>query len=1151
MSFSQVHPLPKSITDAINEESSSLDRTYFDSLSEDYSKAKFAATEAKKEGVDLDSSPQSQEVCDMADRLELITGIKGFAESLRKMDSSLSATQLALKSAEDIALGRFGFLNKEQIMNLALQASLSVVTSSVSMIPYSDITSVVIKKNGDGTSYPAVLFGQIGSTLTPIEGAFLLLIADRIRVMIGLEKYHVNSVGDDEVSRFIEEIGIYQREHDAATFRITEEDLRLVLQNIPVEIDGRGTEDSEVVVHRNLQRIKDNRVRGGALQILIEGIVGKHSRVLELAQALQVPEWDWLAKIKSNPMSKEPKGEVAYILNAKPGKPVLSLPDAPGSFRLRYGRAENTGSGSFGFHPAVFELLDSPLSTGTRIKISIANRIGTAGVVDSLRPPMVRLQDGEVRNINNLLEAEQCKNHLDKIIDLGDVLASPSEFLHSNQPLEASGYVEEWWISDVRKAMEDRHLNLQQLSTSTSLDLDRLTLLLENSLTVKPTLSEALKFSDILEVPLHPSYSFFWDLLTIKDIFFLREAIVDFQENPPEPAALSITNSVDAKRCLELAHIPHKVQGPLLKLYGEDAKATYLTLTPDKPIPLGTSYSDTLNLLRFLSGVEIRRKSSQYIGVAMRKVEISNERKMRPPVHVLFPVGTKGIQSRDVLQSHHIPSVTELNIRSCRSCGASSPYGSCPFCEAKTLQLYYCPSCKRERMNEQCPDCKADTLPYTNVVPHTQDLLRAASDTVGLQPYPPLKGVSQLGNRSRTPERLEKGILRQRHNLTCFKDGTVRYDVVNAPLTHFKPLQFHLDLKTMQELGYVTDKFGKPLESEDQIVELKPQDIILPQDSGDHLKRLSNYLDDVLTRFFKVKAFYDAQSQRDLVGALAVGISPEASLGIVGRIIGFTDARVCYAHPFWHAAKYRDCGGDVDSITLLMDVLLNFSPSLCPDHVTGLLDTPVMIEPVVLPSFSHRKPSFFDRLDSYPLEFFLRTSERPSVHSLEGILQATSEANRVGRNYLYTHWSTSTVTSQPRSSYSIPGPMPDKVSRQIATATKIQTVDVDGLISSLLNNYLVKEIIITLDAYSTQEFRCRGCGEVYRRPPLKGTCLTCGKELIPSVSLSTVEKYVLLANELINTHHIAQPTKDKVTLALENLRLLSEYKKQTSIVDFT
>jgi len=1074
---------------------------YFTGLFESYGKAYQTASNAKKRGIDLAKEPESQEVCDLADRLEAMTGIEGIAKRLRTYDPSLTPYDVALKLAEDIALGQFGFLNKDQILNLAIRAGLYVVMSSVRYVPAEDITKVVIKKNGDGTSYPSLLFGQIIGVISPLQASFLLLLVDKVRLMIGLEKYHVNSTNDDEIARFLEELGIYERELGPIEPQVSENDIRLVLQNIPVEIDGRGTENLEVTVNRNLQRISGNRIRGGALHVLIQGVIGKSSKVLQMAKALQIVEWDWLSSINIKERPQEPENLASYILNAKPGRPVLSLPDVPGAFRLRYGRAENSGFGSFGFHPALLELLDSPLSTGTQVKISLASFLGSVATVDTLCPPTIRLHNGDVCIVTTAVEAKSLRDHLDTVIHLGDVLISPSELLRSGRAMEPSAYIEEWWASDVQEAINQRHLSLQQLSALTSIDLELLSAETNNPLSSKPSLSEAVQLCNTLGIPLHPRFTYFWDLLTIKDVFSLRDAIVDYKEDSSDFATLTIVNSVDIKRILETAGIPHKVSGSLLKIQGDDAKATYLTLAPTKSIPLGMSYSDTIAFLKSLSGLNIRKKSSTNVGVAMRKVEVANERKMRPPVHSLFPTGLKGNPSRDMLQSQHASTSVELSMRACPSCGAHSPYSTCPFCDSKTTQLYYCPSCNKEQPTEQCPDCKCNTLPYATVVPHTLDLLRAASETVGLQAYPPLKGVAKLTNRSRSPERLEKGILRQRHNLTCFKDGTTRYDTVNAPLTHFKPSQFHMDIKTLQDLGYLTDQFGKPLEFDDQIIELKPQDVILPLDSADHFKRLSSFLDDLLARFFKSEIFYDIQKQRDLIGTLVVGISPRASVGVIGRVIGFTDGRVCFAHPFWHAAKHRDCSGDIDSLTLLLDVFLNYSPSLCPDYPTGLLDTPFLIEPIVLSSDA-KKLSAFDTMTSYPQDFYTGTIDRPSAKALEETLLIKQANTNSERNLSYTHWSSLVVSSQPRSSYSNPGSMPDKVSKQIAVASKIRTVDVDGLISSLLNNYLVKEIIANLDAYSIQKFRCKGCGETYRRPPLKGTCLTCGRELVPSLTLS-------------------------------------------------
>ena len=55
-----------------------------------------------------------------------------------------------------------------------------------------------------------------------------------------------------------------------------------------------------------------------------------------------------------------------------------------------------------------------------------------------------------------------------------------------------------------------------------------------------------------------------------------------------------------------------------------------------------------------------------------------------------------------------------------------------------------------------------------------------------------------------------------------------------------------------------------------------------------------------------------------------MGLAPHTSVGIVGRIIGYTETHVCFGTPNWHSAKRRDADGDADSIMLLMDSLLEF-----------------------------------------------------------------------------------------------------------------------------------------------------------------------------------------------------------------------------------
>ncbi len=106
------------------------------------------------------------------------------------------------------------------------------------------------------------------------ESAVTLLIADHVRKIVGLSKFQANSF-DDETGRFVEELRIYEREASSFQFHILDEDIEHVISNLPVELAGVDTDPYEVVNHKGMTRIQTNRVRGGALRVLNDGLIGR------------------------------------------------------------------------------------------------------------------------------------------------------------------------------------------------------------------------------------------------------------------------------------------------------------------------------------------------------------------------------------------------------------------------------------------------------------------------------------------------------------------------------------------------------------------------------------------------------------------------------------------------------------------------------------------------------------------------------------------------------------------------------------------------------------------------------------------------------------------------------------------------------------
>ncbi len=62
--------------------------------------------------------------------------------------------------------------------------------------------------------------------------------------------------------------------------------------------------------------------------------------------------------------------------------------------------------------------------------------------------------------------------------------------------------------------------------------------------------------------------------------------------------------------------------------------------------------------------------------------------------------------------------------------------------------------------------------------------------------------MKELISKLQTPEPIEKGILRAKHNLSVFRDGTARYDMIDVPVTHFKPSEIGTPWKKLYNLGY-------------------------------------------------------------------------------------------------------------------------------------------------------------------------------------------------------------------------------------------------------------------------------------------------------------------------------------------------------------
>jgi DNA polymerase II large subunit len=1088
------------------------------------------ALKARRRGIDAADIVEPKIAYDLADRVAKMHEID-IAERLRGLLSQTTKEKAALKIAEEIAAGDYGSGDLRTRLDNAVRVSLAVVTEGVTVAPLQGISDVTIKNNSDGSQYLSVSFAGPIRSAGGTEAALTMLIADHARKVAGLASYKANSF-DDETGRFVEELRIYEREVMGFQFKVLDEDVVKCIASLPVELDGVDTDPVEVVGHKGMRRISTDRVRGGALRVMNDGLIGRSRKLLKLVETLKLDGWQWLKELKGAIQTGDDDAAHHRMSEVITGRPVLSMTKKIGGFRLRYGRCCNTGFATVGVHPAVPALLNYAIVAGTQIKMDIPGKASTIAMVDTIEPPVVRLDDGRVMVIKSVQEAEKIRKQVSKILYLGDMLISYGDFLENNAQLLPASYVEEIWALQLRSKL---------VSATDLMNRERLAQLAENPMTSSPTLEEALEISKNFGMPLHPRYSFYWDAITLADALYLKEK---FAESVSEPRLKDI---------LEKLGVEHSVEGSQIRL--DDTACIIMRKLLEGPTP--AECKDALDLVSTISGIPIAPKFMSTIAVRVGRPEKAAERKMKPPVHALFPVGAKGGPTRDILKASKEASFyAEIANRYCDGCKMPSVGTHCSICSSPTMLRNLCIVCHGEiEDGEKCPRCGKDGRTWSSVNYPLKQALENAKKKLGYGPGEPFKGVKLLLSRHRSAEPLEKGILRQRHGLYTFKDGTIRFDATNEPLTHFKPSWLDISLDKLRELGYPRDYQGKELTSPDQIVELMMQDVIIPRESAKHLLNAAKFIDEELEKLYGLEPFYKVQSIDDLIGHLVVGLAPHTSVGIMGRIIGFTDSQVCLASPVWHSAKRRDCDGDADSIMLLMDAFLNFSSDFLPDKIGGLMDAPLLIQPVVLPHEVQRQAHNVDIASVYPLEFYEATWKQAKAGDVAGMIETIK--NRIGEQnqffgYGFTHLTDSLTTKEQRSAYSTLNTMEEKLKMQFDTAKLINAVDADEVAAMVLTTHILPDIMGNMRSYSSQTLRCTTCGAKFRRMPLIGKCSECGSELIQTVTRGAVEKYLGIATGMCAEYKINEYLKSRVdSLSMELKLIFKEQKKtQSSMMEF-
>jgi DNA polymerase II large subunit len=1135
-------------------------RAYFEKINSEVDIVHSLATRCREKGIDPDDKVEIMMARDMAERVVGLISVvapelknSNIVQRIKELEKEYGAQdwRIALIVALETAKEKFcKFEDKKEAMEVGLRVGIAYITNGVVSSPLEGFTKIEIKKRRDGEEYLALYFSGPMRSAGGTAESVSVVIGDYIRKHMGYKKYDPD---DAEVRRICTELLDYHEKVTNLQYLPSDEEISFLIKNVPVQITGDPSEKKEVSNYKGLDRIETDRIRNGVCLVVGEGLAQKAPKLWKQfskwGKDFGLEEWNFLGdfvklqkdiKAKKEVKSDDDSGsrlkpDYTFVKDIVAGRPVFTHPLAKGGFRLRYGRARVSGFSAQAMHPATMAILDDFIAVGTQLKVERPGKSAVIAVCDSIEGPVVKLEDDSVLKLDSLEIARKVRKDIKEIIYLGDVLIAYGDFFNRGHTLVPVGYCEEWWAQELEKGVGEGDGG----------EFSEIVKNLKENNFLKIGFDDALAMSKKFNIPLHPSYNYFWNELTLDDLKLLKEWINagKFLESK---LVLPYLKETKTKRAFELLGVPHLViSNEYVVVKGDDAKALNFYFT-DLKIDESKSILDVVSG----KGVLIRDKLGTPVGARMGRPEKAKMRKLTGSPQVLFPVGEEGGRLRSFQSSLDKGYVnSQFPIYNCE-CGNESIYRVCELCGKKTKKMFLCKQCGltdkicHENLVSEYKYSKLDIAKYFNHAVKVAEINRSMLPEL-------IKGVRGTSNKNHVPEALVKGILRAVHKIYVNKDGTTRYDMTEMPITHFKAKEIGTSIEKLKQMGYLIDIAGKELVDDDQVLELRIQDVILPaatealdETSDSVFFRVANFVDDLLEKAYGQKKFYNLKSSKDLVGHLVLSLAPHISAGAVGRIIGFSKTQAILAHPYFHSMVRRDCDGDELCCMLLVDAMVNFSRQYLPAHRGSTQDAPLVLTSVLTPSEVDDMVFDMDVAWRYPLEMYEGSLDFKKPWDFK----VPQLGERLGKDeeffgFGYTHPVGDLNGASCCSAYKSLPTMAEKVNGQMEIARKVRAVKTEDVARLVIERHFIRDLKGNLRKFSMQQFRCVKCNEKYRRPPIAGHCIKgkCMGKIIFTISHGSIIKYLQPSLDLAEKFNI--PNYLKETLDLTKMRVESVFGK--------
>ncbi len=786
--------------------------------------------------------------------------------------------------------------------------------------------------------------------------------------------------------------------------------------------------------------------------------------------------WDVLFKQKRDTNITIDHNPNNFILTARPFYPILSNKSDCG-FRIVSGKSRNIGFGTVGINEVLLELLQF-LSIGDQLKLDYPFKNYQVQLVDGIEGPYVELEDKTSLRINSLQVLTNLPSKVHKILSLGDIVLDefdiPTGFNTNNIATNHFSWVKAA-LSCLKTIDEEKNavlVNLFEIDSAIEKNQSYFTFfknfIRQNEDKITSFIS--VELYKMFNIPIHPKWSPRWNKLSNKNWRIFRTWIKNtrYWEGGDKSQKY------------------HQIEGPVDKLVVEILQLGEIPFTINQ---------DKIQIVEWGSVLYFIFLDPQHdLG------EIEPAGNIFNPIHFL-----------------NNSSKVKFHIEEKRRIYSSvNSFNTCFLDNIKdNIHGFY-----SEPKNEN----EKSTI---------KEKINNFKANLELNEINFLKSSVNGFDNHKTDELLDKTILRAKHKLPIFKDSLIHFSVISSPLRSFKPSEINLPLNLLNELGYYYDINGELITSGDQEIPLQSNDVIIPECLVQDILRVMSFINDELTFIYNKESYYDiSKKEISVIGTNIIGINKNYSVGIYGRIIGFTSIPVCYASPIWHLSKGSYCDGEMtDSFVLDYDCFLNLDLSQIISKIGMFRGIPIFTQIEPDPDISASVIEKFTNSTVLKNSMPISEIKTDTDLSIKLVVKELKDNNRYNKlNYLYDVSNLAKITYDNRLSGNT-----DPIERLdfiLEHESILGTIHPNKIFNLYLDNLLARDILPAIKRFYQSPVFCPSCG-MKIQIPMVDRCSNCKGLLRIYENLHILETKFSLVKDLITRYNqlkISETTKDLLVL---------------------